>query len=215
MRGWLARDLAALALAGAVAIACGGAAQDDATDVADAADYRDAAPEEPSDADGGDSVDTGWCDGEAVRAQLTPVVRGSSSCLSVCVRRIGADPVLVNPGVVNECWPGSPELAALLDHIRTAVERESIGCSFLECIYGPDRDDYLRLAEVAASCRDLEGLAATFDVEGRVVGVAAGPDPICDPPTEAQLECIRLAVSGLSFPCLAGRSLCFNPWTCE
>ena len=133
----------------------------------------------------------------------------------MCVRRIGTDPIVVNPGVGNEGWPGAPELAALLDDVRTAVEREGIRCSFRECIYGPDRDDYLRLADVTATCRDLEGLAVTFDAEGRLVEVAAGPHPICYPPTEAQRECIRLAVSGLSFPCLAGRSVCVNPWTCE
>ena len=75
MRGLLARDLGALGLAGAVALACGGAAENDASGVVDAADYHDAVPETPSDADGGNPVDTGWCDGEAVTAQLTPIVR--------------------------------------------------------------------------------------------------------------------------------------------
>ncbi|MFH1437830.1 MAG: hypothetical protein ABIJ56_19130 [Pseudomonadota bacterium] len=85
-------------------------------------------------------------------------------------------------------------------------------------VTGKDGEDEMRLHEAAhEECPDLltgcgwglEGTVITVDPEGRVVDV--GVHDGCDPTPPEVLECIRAALEGLTFPCLAGFQICPEP----
>jgi hypothetical protein len=122
----------------------------------------------------------------------------------------------------------TPDNEAVLEErkarVKSAVEALDLdpGCevppAYLHILVrGQDVEDELRLHEaVREACPDipdvcgghLVGTVITVDADGRVVDV--GLQEGCDLPPEA-LECIRAALEGMTFPCLARYQICPEP----
>jgi hypothetical protein len=199
---------------------------------------RDGAAEVDGDADSGDAdvLDEATdarpdCTTEEIyelRDRVERAAREADPCFSGAVD-LSSGEVVVDIELWNAAqYCLTPENEAILDEtkarVRSAVEALDLdpGCEvpptyLYITVSGVDVEDELRLhVAVGEACPDipdvcggyLVGTVITVDAAGHVVDV--GLQEGCDLPPEA-LECIRAALEGLTFPCLARYQICPEP----
>ena len=156
---------------------------------------------------------------QAADKKFLKIVKKNDPCLSVFVKDIHepGGPIVVEPFSDYDtlyCAPHPEKTEAVKEAILKGMTPQDLACLHdSEYYLGKDYDQKIRMRDKAfKACPSSQGsgywysLTIEVDEKGKVKDIVPRKDADIVPP-EA-IDCIKKALKGLVFPCLAGYSIC-------